>query len=104
MTIAVGMIQVQGYPSALQVADAMVKSAQVTVVSCESVGAAYWTVVIRGEVAEVNMAVRAGIDAVRHVDGGQVVSHQIIARPEGNLESVLPIQRGSELGMDEYLL
>jgi carbon dioxide concentrating mechanism protein CcmK len=102
--IAIGMVQVQGYPSALQVADAMVKSAQVTVVSCESVGAAFWTVVIRGPVAEVNAAVKAGIDAVRFVDGGQVVSHQIIARPEGNLEPVLPINPGRDLRMDDYLL
>lgn len=102
--IAIGMVQVQGYPSALQVADAMVKAAQVTVVSCESVGAAFWTVVIRGPVAEVNAAVKAGIDAVRYVDGGQVVSHQIIARPEGNLEPVLPINPGWDGRTEDYLL
>uniref|UniRef100_B8HUM1 Carboxysome shell protein CcmK n=1 Tax=Cyanothece sp. (strain PCC 7425 / ATCC 29141) TaxID=395961 RepID=B8HUM1_CYAP4 len=104
MTIAIGMVQVKGYPSALQVADGMVKAAQVTVVSCESIGAAYWTVVIRGDVAEVNAAVAAGIDAVRSVHGGEVVSHQIIARPEGNLEPVLPINPDAAARLDDYLL
>jgi carbon dioxide concentrating mechanism protein CcmK len=104
MTIAVGMVQVEGYPSALQVADTMVKSAQVSLVSCEGIGAAYWTVVVRGNVAEVNAAVRAGVEAVRAVNGGRAVSHQVIARPEGNLESVLPINPSLSSGVEDYLL
>jgi carbon dioxide concentrating mechanism protein CcmK len=104
MTIAVGMVQVEGYPAALQVADVMVKSAQVTLVSCEGIGAAYWTVVVRGDVAEVNASVRAGIDSVRAVNGGRAVSHQIIARPESNLESVLPINPSQRSGVEDYLL
>jgi carbon dioxide concentrating mechanism protein CcmK len=104
MTIAVGMIQVEGYPAALQVADVMVKSAQVTLVSCEGIGDAYWTVVVRGDVAEVNAAVQSGITAVRAVNGGRAVSHQVIARPEGNLESVLPINPRHPNGVEDYLL
>ncbi|URR36781.1 carbon dioxide-concentrating mechanism protein CcmK [Thermosynechococcus sp. HN-54] len=84
---AVGMVQVLGYPAALAVADTLVKAAQVTLVSCEGIGAGYWTVVIRGEVADVNAAVRAA----RSLKGHEVISHQIIARPAGNLEHVLPI-------------
>jgi carbon dioxide concentrating mechanism protein CcmK len=104
MTIAVGMVQVEGYPAALQVADVMVKSAQVTLVSCEGIGTAYWTVVVRGHVAEVNAAVKAGIESVRAVTGGRAVSHQIIARPEGNLEFVLPINPNLSAGVEDYLL
>lgn len=84
---AVGMVQVLGYPAALAVADTLVKAAQVTLVSCEGIGAGYWTVVIRGEVAAVNAAVRAA----RSLSGQAVISHQVIARPDGNLEQVLPI-------------
>ncbi len=84
---AVGMVQVLGYPAALAVADTLVKAAQVTLVSCEGIGAGYWTVVIRGEVADVNAAVRAA----RSLSGHAIISHQIIARPDGNLEQVLPI-------------
>ncbi|RMD76683.1 MAG: BMC domain-containing protein, partial [Chloroflexi bacterium] len=36
---AVGMVQVLGYPAALAVADTLVKAAQVTLVSCEGIGA-----------------------------------------------------------------
>jgi carbon dioxide concentrating mechanism protein CcmK len=103
MTLAIGMVQVKGYPSLLQAADAMVKSAQVEVVSCEQIGAAYWTVVVRGEVGEVTAAVKSGIDAVRFVEGGEVASHQIIARPEGNLEFVLPVNSPTP-GLDDFLL
>ncbi|MFN4196128.1 MAG: BMC domain-containing protein [Thermosynechococcus sp.] len=84
---AVGMVQVLGYPAALAVADTLVKAAQVTLVSCEGIGAGYWTVVIRGAVADVNAAVRAA----RSLKGQAIISHQIIAHPAGNLEEVLPI-------------
>ncbi|BAC09148.1 carbon dioxide concentrating mechanism protein [Thermosynechococcus vestitus BP-1] len=84
---AVGMVQVLGYPAALAVADTLVKAAQVTLVSCEGIGAGYWTVVIRGEVADV----KAAVGAARSLSGQAVISYQIIARPDGNLEQVLPI-------------
>lgn len=103
MTIAIGMVQVKGYPSLLQAADAMVKAARVEVVSCEQIGGAYWTVVVRGDVGEVNAAVKSGIEAVRQVDGGEVASHQIIARPDGNLDFVLPVSSPTP-GLDDFLL
>ncbi|BCX13329.1 MAG: carbon dioxide concentrating mechanism protein [Thermosynechococcus sp.] len=84
---AVGMVQVLGYPAALAVADTLVKAARVTIVSCEGIGAGYWTVVIRGEIAAVNAAVQAA----RSLPGQAVISHQIIAHPDGNLEQVLPV-------------
>ncbi|MDM7327016.1 MAG: carbon dioxide-concentrating mechanism protein CcmK [Thermosynechococcus sp. Uc] len=96
---AVGMVQVLGYPAALAVADTLVKAAQVTLVSCEGIGAGYWTVVIRGEVADVNAAVRAA----RSLSGHVVISHQIIARPDGNLEHVLPIVTPSR-PLEDFLL
>jgi len=91
MSRAVGMVEVIGYPSVLQVSDAMVKAARVTLVHCEKITRGYWTVIVRGDVSEVQAAVAAGVESVKKVHGGQLVSHHIIARPHENLEYVLPI-------------
>ncbi len=50
------------------------------------------TVIVRGDVSEVQASVSAGIESVKRVSGGQVLSHHIIARPHENLEYVLPIR------------
>ena len=44
------------------------------------------TVIVRGDVSEVQASVSAGIENVGRVNGGQVLSHHIIARPHENLE------------------
>lgn len=91
MGVAVGMIEVKGLPSALEVADSMVKAARVTLVRYEKITSAYWTVIVRGDVSEVQAAVAAGIESIKKVDGGELLSHHIIARPHNNLDYVLPI-------------
>ncbi len=96
--LAVGLVQVLGYPAALEVADIMVKAANVEVVSCEGIGSGYWTVVVRGGVADV----QASVQAARHM-GRAVLSHQVIAHPQGNIAAVLPISRGSK-PLEDYLL
>jgi len=96
--LAVGMVQVVGYPAALNVADVMVKAAQVTLVSCEGIGDGYWTVVVRGEVA----AVQASVQSARSL-GREIKSFQVIAHPQGNVGAVLPIAGGGR-GLDDYLL
>ncbi len=93
MPAAVGMVEVKGLPPALAVADAMVKAASVTLVGYEKVSGARYTVIVRGDVSEVQVAVAAGVDAVKRVDTKEdlLLSHHIIARPDVNVESVLPI-------------
>jgi carbon dioxide concentrating mechanism protein CcmK len=49
-------------------------------------------VIVRGDVSEVQASVAAGIEAARRVNGGEVLSTHIIARPHENLEYVLPIR------------
>lgn len=97
MSIAVGMVETQGFPALVEAADAMVKSARVTLVGYEKIGSGRVTVIIRGDVAEVQASVMAGIEAANRVNGGQVVSHHIIARPQENLEYVLPIRYTEEV-------
>lgn len=97
MSIAVGMIETLGFPAVVEAADAMVKAARVTLVGYEKIGSARVTVIIRGDVSEVQASVAAGVENVKRVNGGQVMSTHIIARPHENLEYVLPIRYTEEV-------
>ena len=92
MPIAVGMIETKGFPAVVEAADAMVKAARVTLVGYEKIGSGRVTVIVRGDVSEVQASVGAGVESVKRVNGGQVLSTHIIARPHENLEYVLPIR------------
>jgi carbon dioxide concentrating mechanism protein CcmK len=93
MPAAVGMVEVKGLPPALAVADAMVKAASVTLVGYEKVSGARYTIIVRGNVSEVQTSVAAGVDAVKRVNTNEelLLSHHVIARPDANIEIVLPI-------------
>jgi carbon dioxide concentrating mechanism protein CcmK len=92
MAIAVGMVETLGFPAVVEAADAMVKAARVTLVGYEKIGSGRVTVIVRGDVSEVQASVAAGIENVKRVNGGQILSTHIIARPHENLEYVLPIR------------
>ncbi|HAN73389.1 MAG TPA: carbon dioxide-concentrating protein CcmK [Planktothrix sp. UBA8407] len=92
MSIAVGMIETIGFPAIVEAADSMVKAARVTLVGYEKIGSGRVTVIVRGDVSEVQASVAAGLESIKRVNGGQVTSHHIIARPHENLEYVLPIR------------
>ena len=100
MAIAVGMIETLGFPAVVEAADCMVKAARVTLVGYEKIGSGRVTVIVRGDVSEVQASVSAGKNAmskINNVDDYIVGSHyllsdHIIARPHENLEYVLPIR------------
>ncbi|PSB24161.1 carbon dioxide-concentrating mechanism protein CcmK [Stenomitos frigidus] len=91
MANAVGMVEVLGLPPALSVADTMCKAANVTLVGTEKVSGARYTVIVRGDVSEVNMSVEAGVEAAKRMIGDKplYLSSHVIARPSENLEYVL---------------
>jgi carbon dioxide concentrating mechanism protein CcmK len=98
MSIAVGMVETLGFPAVVEAADAMVKAARVTLVGYEKIGSGRVTVIVRGDVSEVQASVSAGIEAATNrVNGGQILSTHIIARPHENLEYVLPIRYTEEV-------
>ncbi|PHJ68241.1 carbon dioxide-concentrating protein CcmK [Nostoc linckia z18] len=97
MTLALGMIEVYGVPTAVEVGDAMCKAARVTLVGYENTDLGRITVLIRGVVGEVDVAITAGLKAALRVNGGEVLSQHIIPRPHENLEYVLPIYRSANV-------
>jgi carbon dioxide concentrating mechanism protein CcmK len=92
MSIAIGMIETRGFPAVVEAADAMVKAARVVLVGYEKIGSGRVTVIVRGNVSEVQASVAAGVACVQRVNGGEVLSTHIIARPHENLEYVLPMR------------
>ena len=80
---AIGMIETRGYVAALAAADAMVKAANVTIVSREQVGAGLVAVTISGDVGAVKAATAAGSEAASQV--GELVSVHVIPRPHSEL-------------------
>ena len=85
---ALGMIETKGLVGAIEAADSMVKSANVTLVGCEKIGSGLVTVMVRGDVGAVKAAVDAGTVSADKV--GTVVSSHVIPRPHNDVEKILP--------------
>jgi microcompartment protein CcmL/EutN len=85
---ALGILETQGLTAILEATDAMLKSANVTLVGKEKIGAAYVTVIVKGDVAAVTAAVAAGSTAVGSL--GKLIAAHIIARPHDDLTALLP--------------
>ena len=83
MNEALGMIETKGYVAALAAADAMVKAANVTIISRQEVGDGLVAVVVRGDVGAVKAASEAGAEAASTV--GELVSVHVIPRPHSEL-------------------
>lgn len=86
---ALGLIETRGFVSLVEASDAMVKAANVRLVSYEKTGGGFVTAVVRGDVAAVKAAVEAGAAAANKV--GELVSVHVIPRPHPQLDEQLPI-------------
>ena len=85
---ALGMVETRGFIGSVEAADAMVKAANVQLVGTEYIGAAYVTVLVRGDVGAVKAATDAGAAAARRV--GELVAVHVIPRPHAEVERILP--------------
>ena len=85
---ALGMIETKGLVALIEASDAMLKSANVTLVGWQKIGSGLVTAFVVGDVAAVKAAVDAGASAASKI--GEVVSVQVIPRPHEELVSVLP--------------
>ncbi|MBE6623517.1 MAG: BMC domain-containing protein [Ruminococcaceae bacterium] len=85
---ALGMIETRGLTAAIEAADAMVKSAEVTLVGTEKIGSGLVSVMVRGDVGAVKAAVEAGGQAASTL--GELVATHVIPRPHADVEKILP--------------
>ena len=86
---AIGLLETQGLVAALHATDEMLKGAAVTLVGKEKIGAAYVTIVVRGDVAAVQSAIDSGRATVERL-GGKLIMADVIARPHPELAALLP--------------
>ena len=85
---ALGMVETRGLTAAIEAADAMIKSAEVTLVGTEKVGSGLVTVMVRGDVGAVKAATEAGSAAASRL--GELVAVHVIPRPHNDVEKILP--------------
>ncbi len=84
---ALGMVETKGVVGLIEAADAMVKTANVTLTKYERIGGGYVTVLVRGDVGAVKASVAAGAAAAQRV--GELVSYHVIPAPHEMLEDVM---------------
>ena len=80
---ALGLVETRGWVGLVEATDAMVKAANVEVVKTISIGGAYVTTIVRGDVGSVKAAVDAGAEAAGRV--GELIAAHVIARPHAEL-------------------
>ena len=90
MIDALGIIETVGFTSAVQAADAAVKSANVKLGKWIKVGGGRVCIIMRGEVAAVKAAVDAGVTAAKAI--GNVASSLVIPRPSEKLTPKFPLE------------
>jgi ethanolamine utilization protein EutM len=86
---ALGMIETRGLTALIEACDAMLKSANVTLIGWQKIGSGMVTGLVVGDVAAVKAAVDAGSSAAARV--GEVLGVQVIPRPHEDLGAVLPV-------------
>ncbi len=86
---AVGLLETIGFPPMVGAADAMLKSANVELMAFETIGSGLCTVIIRGSVADVAMAIESGMYEAQRI--GELNAIYIIPRPQDDLEQILPV-------------
>lgn len=87
MAKALGMVETRGLVGSIEAADAMVKSANVSLVKQEKIDAALVTVLVEGDVSAVQAAVDAGKEAAVRV--GELIGYHVIPHPDDETKTVL---------------
>lgn len=89
---AIGMIETRGYVPSLAAADAMVKAANVEIVSRNEVGGGLVSVVVKGDVGAVKAATESGAEAANQI--GEVVAVHVIPRPHVDISKHFDLGTG----------
>ncbi|AKG22414.1 carbon dioxide-concentrating mechanism protein CcmK [Calothrix sp. 336/3] len=86
---AIGLVETRGFPAMVGAADAMLKAADVQLAAYEKIGGGLCTAIIRGSVANVAVAVEAGMYEAERI--GELNAVMVIPRPLDELEETLPV-------------
>ncbi|MEA5509853.1 carbon dioxide-concentrating mechanism protein [Crocosphaera sp. UHCC 0190] len=86
---SIGLLETRGFPAMVGAADAMLKSADVQLASYEIIGDGLCTAIIRGSVANVAVAIEAGMHEAERI--GELHAMMVIPRLLEDLEHTLPV-------------
>ncbi|MEC4983696.1 MAG: carbon dioxide-concentrating mechanism protein [Oscillatoria sp. PMC 1068.18] len=86
---SIGLLETRGFPAMVGAADAMLKAADVQLASYETIGDGLCTAIIRGSVANVAVAIEAGMYEAERI--GELHSVMVIPRLMEDLEHTLPV-------------
>jgi len=86
--LAIGLLETRGFPAMVGAADAMLKSAEVHLAGYETIGSGLCTAVVRGKLANVVVAIEAGMAEAERI--GELHAVMVVQRPLGDLEATLP--------------
>ncbi|MFT3788247.1 MAG: BMC domain-containing protein [Tepidisphaeraceae bacterium] len=85
---ALGLLETRGLVALIEGTDAMLKTANVSMIGYDKAGSGLVTAYVSGDVAAVKAAIDAGAEAAGRV--GEVVAVHVIARPHDELNSLYP--------------
>src|SRR5437868_3844502 len=85
---ALGLLECKGLVALMEGTDAMLKSANVSMIGWDKAGSGLVTAFVKGDVAAVKAATDAGAEAAGRV--GTVVGVHVIARPHDELSAMYP--------------
>ncbi|EAZ91104.1 carbon dioxide-concentrating mechanism protein [Crocosphaera chwakensis] len=86
---SIGLLETRGFPAMVGAADAMLKSADVQLASYEIIGDGLCTAIVRGSVANVAVAIEAGMHEAEKI--GELHAMMVIPRLLEDLEHTLPV-------------
>jgi len=86
---SIGLLETKGFPALVGASDAMLKAADVQLTSYEKIGSGLCTAIVRGSVANVAVAIEAGMSEAERI--GSLNAVMIIPRLLEDLEKTLPI-------------
>ncbi|MBO9998823.1 MAG: BMC domain-containing protein [Cyanobacteria bacterium SID2] len=86
---AIGLLETRGFPAMVGAADAMLKAADVQLAAYETIGDGLCTAIVRGTVANVAVAIEAGMHEAERI--GELHAVMVIPRLLEDLEKVLPV-------------
>ena len=84
---AVGFVETRGLIGVIEAADAAAKAAGIEIAGFEPAGGGLVAVRFTGDVASVQVAVQAAVEAARQVS--EVISHHVIPAPHADLARLL---------------
>ena len=86
---ALGLLETQGLSAVLHATDEMLKTSTVSVVGKEKIGGGFVTILIAGDLSDVQTAIEAGRRTVERL-GGTLILADVVSNPHPDLASLLP--------------